>query len=223
MQCHTSVAHVMIPSAVLMASLLGSGHCALMCGGLVVSAARTFWQNFFYHAGRLLGYLVLGGLSGWLGQNVATQFPAGVSEAVAWLVALSFIGLGVVGWKQGSWHLPIPGSARINQWTVRLFRQLTDTKKPQRAYYAGAIGLLSIFLPCGWLYSFVLASASIADPLKSAAMMGVFWAGTVPALVISPLLLRKVFSVTEGVAPKVSSLLLIAAGLFPILLRYIRF
>ncbi len=222
MQCHSQVAQVMIPSAVLMASLLGSGHCALMCGGLVVSAARSFWQNFFYHLGRLLGYIVLGVLSGWVGSNVAARLPAGLSEAVAWAVGLSFIGLGLVSWKNGSWHLPVPGAAKINQWTVRVFRQLTDTSKPQRAYYAGAIGLLSIFLPCGWLYSFILASASMADPLKAGAMMGIFWAGTVPALVISPLLLRKIFSITENAAPKISSLLLIMAGLLPILLRYIK-
>lgn len=223
MQCHSDVTHVMIPAAVLMASLAGSGHCALMCGGLVMSAARSVWQQFYYHAGRLLGYAVLGGLSGWLGESAVARLPAGVSEWAAWMIALSFIALGLAGWKNGSWHLPVPGAAKINQWTLHLFRRLTDSSRPERSYYAGLIGLLSIFLPCGWLYSFVLASASMADPLKGALMMAVFWTGTLPALAVSPWIMSKIFSLPKGIMPKISSVLLIAAGVLPILLRYLKF
>ena len=221
MHCHSNVTQAVIPSAVLMASLLGSGHCALMCGGLVVSAARSAWQQFFYHVGRLMGYVALGAISGWLGHNAINNFPAGASEVIAWLIALSFIVLGVIGWKGGSWHLSFPGGQALNRWTVSAFQHFTDTKKQPRKYYAGVVGMLSIFLPCGWLYSFVLASISIADPLKGAWMMLVFWIGTLPALIVSPLILKKLFSLTGNYAPKISALLLIAAGILPILFRYL--
>ncbi len=222
MHCHHDAAHLMIPSAVFMASLLGSGHCAFMCGGLVLSAARTFWQQFFYHAGRLSGYMVLGALSGWLGESAVTHLPPGLSEGIAWFLALSFIVLGISAWKGSSWHMPLPGTAKVNEWTVKVFRRFTDPSRPRRGYYAGLVGLLSIFLPCGWLYSFVLASVSLANPLKGALMMAVFWAGSLPALMLSPWLMRKIFSAAESVTPRVSSALLIAAGVLPILFRYLK-
>lgn len=222
MDCHSGVTHVLVPSAVLTASLLGSGHCALMCGGLVMSAARSAWQHFLYHSGRLAAYAGLGFISGTVGENVMTQLPQGVSAAAAWAVALSFVALGWMGWKKGGLHLPVPGADKINTWTVRLFRSLTDPAKPGRHYYAALIGALSIFLPCGWLYSFVLASVTMADPLKGAGLMAVFWAGTLPALVVSPWLMRKVLFLPEAVMPKLSSLLLIAAGVLPILMRYVK-
>lgn len=222
MHCHSEVMHVMVPSAVLMASLLGSGHCALMCGGLVFSAARTAWQNFFYHLGRLLSYAALGALSGWVGGNVVHRLPPQFSEIVAWMIALSFIFLGVLGWKDNSWHLSYPGAGILNQWLANMLKRFIDPSKPARVYYAAAVGFLSVFLPCGWLYSFVLASISVGSPWKSAAMMGIFWAGTIPALVVSPILLKKVFSLTQNYAPKISALFLIAAGVFSVLFRYIR-
>lgn len=222
MHCHSESVQVMVPSAVLLASLIGSGHCALMCGGLVVSAARSFWQNFFYHAGRLLSYTLLGAVSGWLGGNMIYRLPPQFSEIIAWLIALSFVVLGVFGWKNNSWHLYYPGTEILNQWLAGLMKRLTDSKQPGRIYYAAAVGFLSVFLPCGWLYSFVLASVSVGSPWKSAAFMGVFWAGTLPALMISPVVLRGIFSFAQNYTPKISAMLLIAAGIIPILFRYIR-
>ncbi len=222
MHCHHAAAPLMIPSAVFMASLLGSGHCALMCGGLVAAAARSRTQQLFYHAGRLSGYMALGAVSGWVGANAVTRLPSGFSEGIAWLVALSFVALGVLGWKGGSWHIKVPGADKISQWTVSAFRHLTDPSKPQRNAYAGLIGLLSIFLPCGWLYSFVLASLTMASPLKGAAIMAVFWMGTLPALAAAPWFLKRVFSLADGITPKISSALLIAAGVLPILFRYLK-
>lgn len=223
MLCHSHMTHVMIPSAVLMASLLGSGHCALMCGGLVTVSARSFWQQFFYHAGRLSGYMLLGGISGWLGENALAHLPPLLSEAAAWMIALSFVALGWIGWRDGSWHLPMPGASWVSRWSAEALRRLIESPVKRRGLYSAAIGFLSLFLPCGWLYSFVLASAALADPLKAAGMMAVFWAGTLPALAVSPWILNKFIFLPRRVMPRISSVLLMMAGLLPILFRYFKF
>ncbi len=224
MHCHAAGpwGHVLVPSAVLAASLLGSGHCALMCGGLVAAAARSPRQQVFYHAGRLIGYVALGWISGWLGSNAILHLPSGVSEGIAILIGLSFVVLGIAGWRSG-WHLTIPGSDLLNRGVIALFRKMTLPEHASQTVYSGLVGLLSIFLPCGWLYGFVLASLSVADPVKGVYLMFCFWLGTVPALIVSPLILRKIFSAVGNFAPRLAALLLIAAGLLPILFRYVQF
>ena len=45
-------------------------------------------------------------------------------------------------------------------------------------------GLLTAFLPCGWLYLFALKAAETGSPLRGALFMIAFWLGSVPALVL---------------------------------------
>ena len=45
-------------------------------------------------------------------------------------------------------------------------------------------GLLTAFLPCGWLYLFALKAAGTGSPLQGALFMIAFWLGSVPALVL---------------------------------------
>jgi sulfite exporter TauE/SafE len=48
---------------------------------------------------------------------------------------------------------------------------------------AAVIGLLTGALPCGWLYAFVVTAAGTGSALAGAALMAVFWAGTLPIMV----------------------------------------
>jgi len=232
MHCHPQGWEgVLIPSAVLAASLAGSGHCVLMCGGLVSAAARSGGGQLMYHVGRLAGYVALGAVSGWLGGRTVARLPEWGSTAVAWAVGLSFVWIGVAGWRKGSWHFAVPGSAAAGRWITRLTSGRASGHGPAASpdpiaaycaevFYAGAVGLLSIFLPCGWLYGFVLASLSTMDPIEGALLMTAFWAGTLPALVVSRWLVRGLARLTGAFAPKLSAILLIAAGVLPILSRY---
>lgn len=217
MHCHSAPvwSDPLVPTAVLAASLLGSGHCALMCGGLVTAAARSRVDRIFYHAGRLAGYVVLGAASGWVGARTVVRFPEEVSLTVAWAIAASFVWMGVSGWKRGTWHFSVPGSGVLNGWISRFVGS-----GARGAWYAGAVGGLSILLPCGWLYGFVLASLSTADPLKGAVLMSAFWAGTLPALAVSRWVMDLAASIAGRFAPRLSSVLLVAAGIAPILARY---
>ena len=58
-------------------ALLASGHCIGMCGGLVAAyslklplkadGGSPLMAHFLYGAGRIMTYMLLGGLSGWIG------------------------------------------------------------------------------------------------------------------------------------------------------------
>jgi len=76
------------------------------------------------------------------------------------------------------------GRLRLPASWVRLVQRVQGAAmrlEPTRR--ALAIGLLTTLLPCGWLYAFVVTAAGTANPVYGAAVMAVFWAGTLPALV----------------------------------------
>ena len=108
----------LIPFGVFVASLVGSGHCVAMCGGLVSSVAQTRSQVFEYHLGRLVGYTALGALAGWVGAQFLLTSEFGI---LPWLsTALIALGFIVMGWRLWTGRTPhlfrIP-PALWNRWS----------------------------------------------------------------------------------------------------------
>jgi sulfite exporter TauE/SafE len=75
---------------------------------------------------------------------------------------------------------------------------------------------MSGLLPCGWLYAYVLIAASTQNPLSGVIIMGVFWLGTVPALIIFARILKKLNSIWLKRIPKITALIIILLGLMTI-------
>ncbi len=178
-------------SAVLLASLAGSPHCAGMCGVFVAMACGTHRDagrrahlrgQLAYHGGRLVGYGALGVLAGTLGGAIDMGArAAGLQHAAAILAATTMLLVG------GAWllretgmrlpHVPTP---RFVKSTFRSGIAQADRFGPTGR--ALAIGLLTVLLPCGWLWAFAIIAAGTASPAWGAAVMATFWIGTVPIL-----------------------------------------
>jgi len=79
-----------------------------------------------------------------------------------------------------------------------------------------AIGALTAFLPCGWLYAFLAAAASTGAPVYGAFVMGAFWAGSVPILLGVGVGASSLLGPLRQRAPAVVSALLIGLGLFTV-------
>lgn len=166
--------------AVLAASLLGSLHCVGMCGGLVACVAVARGDQVAYHGGRGAGYALVGLLFGALGAGVDRLGAVGGLQRVAATAA----GVGMLLWGLGTllaWRGLLPalptlpggrGLARAFAWSARLGPR-------GRALLTGA---LTPLLPCGWLWLFAATAAGTGSALGGLAVMGAFWAGTVPAL-----------------------------------------
>ena len=180
--------------AVFVASLLGSLHCAGMCGPFVAFAtlhvkganvraqSGGFGLQFAYHTGRLLAYSTLGVLAGVLGvalnlggSLVGIGRLAGLSAgALLVLVGASRI-LNLLGLR-----LPaVPASLILSRAIALGQAAASRYTPPGRAF---AIGLFTAVLPCGWLYAFVAVAAGTGNAGWGLATMIVFWAGTVPVL-----------------------------------------
>ncbi|MBT8484103.1 MAG: sulfite exporter TauE/SafE family protein [Phycisphaerales bacterium] len=176
---------------VLAASLLGSLHCAGMCGAFVVLCSgepgapptRTATLQSAYHAGRLVTYAALGAVAG--GFGAALDLGGAVFGLQRVAIALAGVTLVVVGLMilmggRGPHGIPIPLPAALQR-IVRAGHTLAFRLPPLPR--ATLIGLMSTLLPCGWLYAFVLTAAGTGAPLLGAITMAAFWVGTLPVLI----------------------------------------
>lgn len=172
---------------VLGASLMGSLHCAGMCGGFVAFYAgaghgRAGLSHAAYNVGRLVAYAVLGAMAGTLGLALdLAAAPVGIQRAAAMLAGLLITLWGtrtlleVAGVRLASLRPPAVLSGAVARGVAVVARQPAMTR-------ALVVGLLTGLLPCGWLYAFVVTAAGTGDPLRGAGLMAVFWAGTLPVM-----------------------------------------
>lgn len=216
-----------LAGTVLASSVLGSAHCAGMCGGLALAASgpmgakdgsRTMRQAG-YHVGRLVSYAVVGAIAGLVGAAVDDAGTLVGVQRVAAIVAGSMIALmGViaiaraVGLRVPAASVPMPMvrmAQRVHAATLRL---------PPNARGL-PLGLATPLLPCGWLYAFAAIAAASASVTLGVMVMAAFWLGTVPAVVIASNGARIAFARLGRAAPIVAGIAMIAVGLHAALVR----
>ena len=74
------------------------------------------------------------------------------------------------------------------------------------------IGVLAMFLPCGWLYLFVIWAAGTGSPFIGGAVMIAFWIGTVPILVAVGVGVQSLFGPLKKHLPAAMACLLLVIG-----------
>lgn len=206
--------------AVFVASLLGSVHCAGMCGAFVAFAVAGDSRpapsravlHMAYNGGRLITYTLLGALGGALGAAVDLGGRyAGVQRTAAAVSGGLMVGFGVVAVLRASGvrvaRLPLPGCL---QRAVKRGHQRVFSWPPVAR--AGAVGMLTTLLPCGWLYAFAITAAGTGDPMKGAATMAAFWLGTLPMLITLGAGVQALTGPLRARLPVLTSLLLVGVG-----------
>lgn len=179
-------------SATLAASLLGSLHCAAMCGGFAAmcsgagtgrGASRGVMGAVAYNGGRLVAYLALGAGAGFVAGRVDAVAAAlvGVQHLAAWALVAVLVLMAVRELRGRTVTVGIDDPRRPGL-IARLRGRIAGLIGRPGAGPAVAVGLLSALLPCGWLWSFVAVAGTTGEASSGAAVMAVFWVGTVPAL-----------------------------------------
>ena len=187
------------------AGLVGSVHCAGMCGGIVGAFSRAAPRRAFpvaiavaaapamaldgaarvlaYNTGRIGSYMAAGALAGGLLGGGARQLAGAVplQFAAYWLANLMLVALGL--YLMNAWH----GLARLESagrllWSrlQPLTRRLLPVDRPGKAL---ALGALWGWLPCGMVYSMLMSAMLSGSAAGGAAVMLAFGLGTLPALV----------------------------------------
>lgn len=212
-------------AAVLLASLLGSVHCAAMCGGFVCfygggtpsGADRApVARHAAYNAGRLVAYVLLGAVAGAVGGRVDhLGATTGVSRAAAILAGALMVCWGAFRLAaQYGVRVPRLGASGVLQ--ARVGGALRAIGGWSPAWRAGAVGLLSALLPCGWLYTFVVTAGGTGSVAWGALVMLVFWAGTLPMMLALGAGIQRATGPLQRRLPALSAALVVIIGLLSI-------
>ncbi|WP_290650161.1 sulfite exporter TauE/SafE family protein [Aquisalimonas sp.] len=184
----------MTPELTLLAAvaigLAGSPHCLGMCGGIAgtlgmatggTKAGHRWLYAVCYNIGRLGSYTVLGALAATLVALVGigvSQPQWGVLLRVATgLVLLAVAAHLLTGWS-GLRRIEVVGG-RLWAFIGPHARKLLPVTSAPAAL---ALGALWGWLPCGLVYTVLLAAAVSGDPLIGAGIMFAFGLGTLPSM-----------------------------------------
>ncbi len=202
-------------AAIALASLLGSVHCAGMCGGIATVACGGGPRlsrpaaAIGYHGARLVGYVALGLLAGVVGASVDSAWRAvvGAQTAMGFLTAALLL---VVALRQLVPHGPQLTQLRRGPRRHRVSSLLARVLARRGIVGAAGVGLLTALLPCAWLWSFVILAAGTADAFSAAAVMAATWLGTLPALGLVGVAGATATRILGRRAPQVTAAILIA-------------
>jgi uncharacterized protein len=222
-----NVAVLILVSTIFVASLVGSLHCAGMCGAFVAIATGGFdasprqklTTQVAYHLGRLFTYVTLGGIAGALGAMVDLAGElAGVQTAATFVAGGAMVVFGVVSLMRVSGlRLAGPRLPAFWQSTVsHLHRRSMGFEPTTRA---ALIGLSTTLLPCGWLYAFVVTAAGTAHPLTGGLAMIAFWCGTLPMMVSLGVGMQSLLGRLGPKVPALTCVVLIGVGVYTLINR----
>jgi sulfite exporter TauE/SafE/copper chaperone CopZ len=168
--------------------LAGMSSCAALVGGIVLSMSKQ-WNSLYsqdqstskklqphimFNAGRLISYVVLGGVLGMIGSRlqISPQITGYLVIAISFLmIALGFQMLGVKAFRK--FQITAPKSAT---------RYIANENNFQAKYAPFIMGALTFFLPCGFTITAQSLALLSGNAVQGALIMGAFALGTIPVL-----------------------------------------
>jgi sulfite exporter TauE/SafE len=182
-------------AAAFLMGLLGSTHCAFMCGGVVAmgcsavpplrrpSPRAQLRYHLGYNLGRITSYATAGAIAGAMGMALASIGAVEraqlalrcVAGAIMLAVGLYIAGVGpALRWVERAgaplWRLVSP-----------LARRLVPVRSVGGAL---ALGLVWGWLPCGLVYGALAAAVATGSAVDGALTMLAFGLGTLPMLLM---------------------------------------
>ncbi len=179
---------VNIYSIITIAFLGSFGHCIGMCGGIIIAYSSTKieddWSkskqgvaHLLYSLGRVLTYVVLGAMFGFLGGVAMFNNYANGTLLIVAGIFMILTGLSLSG--KIRFLTLIEHSMSNVSWYQKLFRELLKTKSLLSFF---VLGMMNGLLPCGLVYFFAVTAASTASATYGALVMLIFGLSTIPAL-----------------------------------------
>ncbi len=198
--------------ALFVVGLLGAGHCAGMCGGIVGALSlqsprggASVAVHLAYNLGRIASYALAGLLAGLLGQAAGGLLP--LQRGLYLFASLMLVAMG----------LYLLGATRTLSWIEnggqalwKRIQPLTGRFLPVRGVaQALPLGLLWGWLPCGLVYSALTTALASGSAGRGALLMLAFGLGTLPNLLLAGLLLARFRRFAQARATRVVAGLLV--------------
>ena len=205
---------------------VGFGHCVGMCGPIVVSLSLNlqgrsiYMPHLLYNTGRVVTYALLGGVMGATGSfSMVAANIAGIQRGALIFagILLILMALAMSGWLPlgkifGDYYNP-------DGFVVKGFQRLTRTKS---TWSYLPVGLLLGLLPCGPVYTALLAAAgagmnapsTAAGIAKGMGVMFCFGLGTVPALFLIAKLADMGWLKNRQIIYRIGTVLMLIVGVY---------
>jgi hypothetical protein len=159
--------------------LVGSLHCAAMCGPLLLAlpvppggAGRFIAGRLVYQLGRLATYCLLGVVAGLVGRTILL---AGLQRWLSIALGAAIL-LGFLISKKAALSAPV---VRV----VARLKGAMSAQLRQRSFRSLALlGMLNGLLPCGLVYVALAGAVARGALLEGMAYMALFGLGTVPTM-----------------------------------------
>ncbi|HNU83482.1 MAG TPA: sulfite exporter TauE/SafE family protein [Thermoanaerobaculia bacterium] len=196
--------------------LVGFGHCVGMCSPFVLFVSRRYVPatggrgavlaaQLWYTGGRITTYTLLGAIAGGVGSAVALAGSLLGLQRAAAVVA----GAALVIWALVALSDLVPGLATGG----RLFGKVAARLRGRVPGHPYATGLFLGLLPCGPLYSVLIAAVGRGGPLAGATALALFGLGTAPAL-LGLSLADELLARHRAFVNRLSQLFLLAMGVW---------
>ena len=205
---------------------VGFGHCIGMCGPIVASLSlnlkgrSVLAPHLLYNVGRITTYGLLGGVMGATGSF--TSVTAGIASVQRGVMVFTGILIIIMGLAMAGW-IPL-GSIFGDYYNPggllsRTFRRLSNTTSTATYY---PLGMLLGLLPCGPVYTALIAAARAGMEAQSAVrgtmigsgLMLSFGLGTVPSLLLVAKLADLGWLKRRDIIYKASSVLMVILGVY---------
>ncbi len=183
----------------------------ILNAGLKKVALPLPFFNLLYHLSRIGVYVLLGALMGTLGSLVGlgTQFTTAAGMLSLGLGTIVIVlGLGYTGWLP-TVLLKNPASG-VGGW---ISSGMSAAIRRGGVLGVVSLGALNGLLPCGLVYSALLAVAASGGALPGAAGMFAFGVGTIPALFVLGLGAGTLSARVRLTFSKLAGLLIIGVGM----------
>jgi sulfite exporter TauE/SafE len=205
--------------------LASSGHCAVMCGPLVLAIGRRsgapsrraqLHHVLLYHVGRVLTYVALAVPAGLLGEAFAF---GGLDRALALVAGLLLLGAALESVRLGSAGRMLSAYSR---WLARGSAPMVRWASSRPVAGPLTTGALNGVLPCGLVYAALTAagaSGGLPDAVLLMAGFGIGTAGLLVAMSLGaaslPAALRPRLRPLTPIVLALTAAILIARGIAP--------
>lgn len=187
--------------SMLLIGLMGAGHCAGMCGGIIAAlgfaadSRQSRWPIIVsYNLGRITSYGLMGALVGLLGQ-FGDQFLA----LGSWLRAAAGVLLILMGFYLAGWWKVLVHLEKLGQLVWKKIQPISSRLFQVRSIAKGFLfGMLWGWLPCGLVYSALAFAGATASPVTGLLAMMAFGIGTLPAMLLGGIFSTQLREILQG-------------------------
>lgn len=207
----------LISTSVFIGGVIGSPHCLSMCGPLVFNFSNKRSYLFSYQLGRMLAYSIAGAVLGSVGSSLLGQSrPQWISNLTLITISILLIFNGYRAIAGKPLHFSLPPF--LNHWIKKVWSLIRTPSLP-KGIVALMAGFLTVLLPCGHLYGFLLGAAVTGSALKGAVFMFAFWLGSTPLLSASGGVLQTLIGSRMGRSgQRLAGVLLVVSGLLSLII-----